>query len=572
MKEEIGKQPSVIIVGGVAAGPKTGSRIIRLLPDAKVKLVEKGSDLSYAGCGLPYFISDTVEERDDLIATPAGTVRNPAFFRNVKNIEVFLRTEATAIDRKARTVTVRNLEDGVSRALSYDKLILATGATPFMPPLEGRDLGNVLSLQKLSDADVFRTLLAEKKPHRAVIAGAGLIGVEMAEALVEKGLHVTMVEMLPQILPPLDPDMAVFVAKHMEAKGVTVLTGTRVMAFRGDGDVRAVVTDRGEIPCDLVLVAVGVRPNVTLAKEAGLEIGTTGAIRTSETMQTSDPDIYAVGDCAETRHLVTGKPCYIPLGSTANKQGRVAASHLCGLQDKFPGVAGSAICKVFDFAAGRTGLGEKQAREAGYDVVTVLSPGPDRAHYYPGSKAVFLKMIADRKSRRLLGLQAVGPGGADKRIDIAATAITAGLTVDDVAGLDLCYAPPYAPAMDNIITAANIARNKLDGLFVSLTPGEVETKRRLGENIVLLDVRTPAERESMQIEDSVWIPLGQLRGRMGELPREREIITFCKISLRGYEAARMLTAAGFKRVRVMDGGLLMWPFGFDAEGHKKGGR
>jgi rhodanese-related sulfurtransferase len=291
-----------------------------------------------------------------------------------------------------------------------------------------------------------------------------------------------------------------------------------------------------------------------------LEIGTTGAIKVDQHMCTSDPDIYAAGDCVECVDLLTGKPCYVPLGSTANKQGRVAANGICGRVDAFPGVLGSTVCKVFDYCVARTGLSEAAAGKLGYEVVTAMAPAPDKAHFMPAAKPLLLKLVVDKNSRRLLGAQATGPGTGDKRIDVAAMAITAGMTVDQLANADLCYAPPYAPAMDNIITAANVARNKLDGYMVGVSPIEVHRMMEEEADFVFLDVRSPGEYEEVRLPGATLIPLGALRGRLDELPKDKEIIAFCKISLRGYEAALILKAAGFQKARVMDGGIAMWPF------------
>jgi rhodanese-related sulfurtransferase len=310
----------------------------------------------------------------------------------------------------------------------------------------------------------------------------------------------------------------------------------------------------------MVVLAIGVRPNVTLAETAGLEIGRTGAIKVDDRMQTSDPDIFAAGDCVECRDLMTNGPCFVPLGSTANKQGRVAAVNICGGQDRFPGVLGSTVLKVFDFCVGRTGLSESAAKAQGYDIVSAIAPAPDKAHFMPGAKLLILKLIADRTSRKLLGAQALGPGAGDKRIDVAAMALTAGITVDQLANADLCYAPPYAPAMDNIITAANVLRNKMDGYMEGVSVQEVHEMQQRKQDFVFLDVRSPKEYEQVRLPGSTLIPLGLLRGRLAELPRDKEIVTFCKISLRGYEAALILNAAGFKKVRVMDGGVVVWPF------------
>jgi rhodanese-related sulfurtransferase len=366
--------------------------------------------------------------------------------------------------------------------------------------------------------------------------------------------------MMPQILRILDPEMARLVEQHMEAQGVTVMTNTQVTAFEGEGQVTGVLTSRGRLPADLVVLGIGVKPNVELARRAGLRIGRTGAIQVDAGMRTSDADIYAVGDCVESTDLVTGKPCYVPMGSTANKQGRVAAINICGGQDQFPGVMGSSVCRVFDFCVARTGLTEAAARQHGYEVTTVLVPDADRPHYMPDAKSLIIKLVVDTRTRKLLGAQAVGPGAGDKRMDVAALAITAGMTVDQLAKADLCYAPPYSPALDNVITAANVARNKLDGQFVGITHSEVNQWLTAKDDFLFLDVRSPAEHQRERLPGSTLIPLGALRSRLAEVPRDKEIVTFCKVSLRGYEAAKILQGAGFQKVRVMDGGITAWPF------------
>ena len=551
----------VVIVGGVAAGPKVGSRIIRLCPEADVTLIEKGEFLSYAGCGLPYYISGVVKEQAELMSTPVGTVRDTVFFQNVKNVHVHNHTEVISIDRSAKKVTVKSMEDGSESELDYDKLVLATGAKPFQLPIDGIDLDHVYTLHGVEDAEGIKDSFKNRNAQEVTIIGGGLIGIEMAEAFAEMGARVTIVEAMDQILAFLDWEIAQLVVKHLGAKGVKVLTDTKVQALQGKGSVEKVITNKGEFPCDIAIAAVGVRPNIKLAVDAGLEIGELGGIKVNDQMQTSDPDIYAAGDCVESLNIITNKPCYVPLGSTANKQGRVAADSICNVgRDKFPGVLGTAICKVFDYGVASTGLSEKLARKEGFNVETLLSPAPDKAHFYPTAMPVMLKMVFDKDSRRLLGLQAVGPGDVDKRVDVAATAITAKMTVDDVANLDLAYAPPYSPAMDNIITAANVARNKLDGLYESISPVEVKQKLDAGEDIFMLDVRSPAEYEMMRLDNATLIPLGKLRKSLDQIPMDKEVIAFCKISLRGYEAALILKANGYKNVKVMDGGVLMWPY------------
>ncbi|MBN2064816.1 MAG: FAD-dependent oxidoreductase [Sedimentisphaerales bacterium] len=554
----------VVIVGGVAAGPKVASRIVRLCPEAQVTLFEMGEFLSYAGCGLPYYISGVVKEQKELMSTPVGVVRDPVFFQNVKNVKICNHTEVTAIDRQNKKVSARNLKDNTTCEVAYDKLVLATGASSFVPPIEGTKLQHVYTLHGVEDAEGIKASFKERSAQNVTIVGGGLIGIEMAEAFAEMGARVTVVEAMDQILTFLDWEMALQVVKHLNAKGVKVLTGTKVSALVGNGSVEKVITDKGEIPSEIAIIAVGVRPSSSLAKAAGLEVGKGGGIVVNDKMQTSDPDIFAAGDCVEMTNMVTGKPCYVPLGSTANKQGRVAADNICGSgRDRFPGVLGTAICKVFDFAVGATGLSEVRAKAEGYDVITVLTPAPDKAHFYPTAKTVMLKLVVDKATRRLLGMQGVGPGDADKRIDVAATAITAKMTVDDIANLDLAYAPPFAPAMDNIITAANIARNKLDGIFESVTPMEVKAMLDAGQDIFLLDVRTPDEYNAARIPGGVLIPLGKVRTSLDKIPHDKPVIAFCKISLRGYEAALILKANGYTNVKVMDGGVVMWPYGLE---------
>jgi NADPH-dependent 2,4-dienoyl-CoA reductase/sulfur reductase-like enzyme/rhodanese-related sulfurtransferase len=550
----------VVVIGGVAAGPKAAAKIIRLNPEAEVTLLEKGRFISYAGCGLPYYVSGMVKEQKDLMSTPVGVLRDPAFFQKVKGFKVLAETEALEIDRARKRVRARRKGETGDLWLDYDKLVVATGAQPVIPPIPKATLENITTLHSVPDADGIKAWLAQAKAREVVMVGGGLIGVEAVEALALCGCHVTVVEMLPQILRMLDWEMARLVERHMESHGVKVMTNTQVASFEGEDRVTGVLTSQGRLPADLVILGIGVKPKIGLARSAGLQVGPTGAIQVDAGMRTSDPDIYAAGDCAESTDLVTGMPCYVPMGSTANKQGRVAAINICGGQDQFPGVLGSAVCRVFDFCVARTGLTEVAARQHGYETTTVLVPETDQPHYMPTAKPVIIKLVVDSRTRKLLGAQAVGPGDGDKRMDVAALAITAGMTVDQLSKVDLCYAPPYSPALDNIITAANVARNKLDGQVAGVTPMEVKARLDAKADFLFLDVRSPAEYQQVRLPGSTLVPLGALRARLGELPRDKEIITFCKVSLRGYEAAKILQAAGFSNVRVMDGGVVVWPF------------
>ena len=552
----------IVVIGANAAGAKAAAKAKRMNPQAEITVVDRGSFISYGACGIPYYIADTVKDEKELMSTPVGVVRDPAYFRKVTGVEVLTETEAVTIDRQSRKVYLKNTVSGESSAIEYDSLILATGSSPVIPPLEGRTLPGITTVKSIEDA----ILLKEQavSGNRACVVGAGLIGLETVEALTQRGMQVTVVELCGQILPGiLDEEMANLLEQHIRSKGVTVMTSCRVSGLAGTGRVEQVVTDQGEVATDLVVLAIGARPNVDLARDAGLTIGKTGAIAVDDRLRTSDPAIYACGDCCETVNLVTGAPLHAPLGSTANKQGRVAGINATGGDAIFAGVLGTAILKVFDFNAGKTGLTEVAARAAGYNVETVLSPAPDRAHFYPAAKPIALKLVADSTTGRLLGLQAVGPGAVDKRLDVAATALAFRATAEQVSHLDLAYAPPFSAAMDNLIVAADILKNKLSGHARGVSPRQVKQMQDDGDDFILLDVRSPAEHAAMRITGAKLVPLGALREKLETLPRDKEIVTFCKISLRGYEAQKILNAAGFTKVSFLDGGILTWPYGVE---------
>jgi NADPH-dependent 2,4-dienoyl-CoA reductase/sulfur reductase-like enzyme/rhodanese-related sulfurtransferase len=554
----------IVIIGGVSIGPKAAARARRRDPAAEITILEKGEALSYAGCGTPYYIGGKIADYKELMMTPAGIVRDTAFFRNVKAVRVCNRTMAERIDRRGKVVRTVNVDTGERLEFPYDRLVIATGSMPVRPPIPGIDLQGVHVLSNLEEAIAIRKEMEGGK-RRVVIVGAGLIGMEVAEAFAERGAEITMVEQKDQVLPALlDREMAILVEKHLVAKKVTVKTDVAVQGLSGDdqGRVAKVITNHGDLPADLVLVAVGVRPNARLAAEAGLSTGPRGGIVVDEFLRTSDPDIFAGGDCVENRHILTGEPVYVPMGSTANKHGRVIGDNLTGGSTRYPGILGSTILKIFDFNVGATGLTERAARERGYDVATTITPNPDRAHYYPGAKLLVLKGVADRKTGTMLGIQAAGPGEAAKRIDTAAIAISQRMTLGEIALADVCYAPPYAGAMDNLVHLATALENQVNGLAVSRSPLELRRMIDAGEEFVLLDVRTPAEHMGARITDPRhrFIPLGKLRERAAELPKDKEIVAYCKTSLRGYEAMRILRGAGFEKASYLDGGIAVWPF------------
>ena len=553
----------VVVVGGLAAGPKAAAKVKRLMPEAEVVIVEKGRYLSFGTCGFPYFIEGKVKDIEDLMKTSTGVKRDAVYFKEVKDIEAHTQSMVMGIDREKREVRIRNLVNNEVYSLGYDYLVLATGARPVVPPIKGVEFRNIFQARTPEDAITIDRFLDEHPGCKVVIVGAGAIGLEMAEAMTVRGADVTVVEMFPHVLPPVEPEIAAIVEEHLREKGVKVLTGTKVLAFEDDGEgyVSKVVTDKGEIPAQMVLLSTGVRPNVELAKECGLKIGETGAIWVNEGMQTSDERIYAVGDCAETVNLITGRRVFIPLGSTANKQGRVAAINICGGRAVFPGVVGTLILKVFDLTVARTGLGMKEAEEAGFVPERVIISGPDKPEFMPEARLIIVEMIADKKTGRILGVQVVGYGDVAKRIDVAATLLYFKSSIWDVMGVDLAYAPPYSPAVDNIVKAAWSMENKLNGLMRGVTSLELKKMLDEGEDLVVLDVRAPWECRELNIPAEVInIPLGQLRRRLGEVPRDRKVIILCKSGTRGYEAYTILKAAGYDNMYVLEGGLVAWPF------------
>jgi len=555
----------IVVIGGSAAGPKAAAKARRMDQHAEITIIQKGADLSMASCGYPYYVGGTFDDRNQLICTPTGVVRDPKFFLNAKGITALTGTEATAINRAEHTVTCRNLDTGKDSTLSYDKLVLATGATPIVPPVPGTDLAGVTTLQSMRDADYLRQVRDEKRVQRAVVVGGGLIGVESCEALHLAGIDITVVEMLPQLLMFLDWEMAKLLENHMRSKGAHVVTENPVAAFLGEnGQLTGVKLSNGtELPCELAVVATGVRPNTGLAVAAGLAIGERRGVAVNEYMQTSDPDIYAVGDCIETKNLITGRNVHAPYGDLANLQGRVAGQNIAtGNTVTFPGTIQTGVCKVFDYAAGATGLSERAARAAGFKTVAAVSAAPDKPGFM-GAKLLVVKMVAEQGTGRLLGVQCVGPGDVSKRIASAAMALHGKLTVIDLTVADLPYAPPFSPAVDNLILAAHVLDNKMAGRMTGVSAREVKAKVDAGENIFLLDTRGPTEYEAMRLGiGEVLIPLGALRKRLTELPEDKdtEIVCYCKISLRGYEAASLLEAHGWRNVKVMEGGVMAWPF------------
>jgi len=558
-------QKTIVVIGGSAAGPKAASKARRIDNDADIIMLQKNANLSMASCGYPYYVGGVFDDRNMLICTPAGITRDASFYQKMKNIDARVNTEVTAVDCSLQTLSFRNAVTGETGSLHYDKLIIATGTTPLMPPIPGIDLAGITTLQSLEDADFLRGIGDDGKVKKAVVIGGGLIGIETCEALQLAGIEITVIELLPQLLTFLDWEMAKLIENHVKSKGANVITDNGVAAFLGEnGRLTAVKLRNGtELPCELAVVAIGVRPNAKLARDMGLKIGETGGIEVDAWMQTSDANIYAVGDCVETVNRITGKKVLAPYGDLANLQGRVAGENAASRNCvTFPGTIQTGICKVFDFAAGSTGLSMAGAQKMGYDITTVMNASPDKPGFMGGMLLV-TKLVAETCTGRILGAQCVGPGNVSKQIAQWAMAIQGQLTIEDVVNSDLPYAPPFSLAIDHFITTAHIMQNKMKGRMKGISSVEVYRMLKNENKPFFLDVRESSEYEKMRLGiGEVLIPLGALRKRLDEFPQDKqaEIICFCQTSLRGYEAENVLEHNGWKNVKIMEGGVVAWPF------------
>ena len=547
-------KPKIVIVGGVAGGASAAAKARRCSEDAEIVMYEKGPEIAYANCGLPYYLSGVIDDRQNLL------IVTEKLFRRRFRVDVRTNREVIKIDRARKAVIARNKETGGIEEESYDRLILSPGSTPVIPPLPGVDLPFVFTFKTLDDTDCVYGYLQEKHPQEAVIVGGGLIGMEVMENLGLKGLKVSIVEKLNQILPFLDWDMAELVRQHAEERGVKFYLSQGLKGIESRNGSGLLHTETGQtLKADLVILSLGIRPNVALAREAGLEIGETGGIKVNEFMQTSDPDILAAGDCVESINRVTGKPVLTPMGSAANKQGRAAGANALGREIPVKGFVGTVILKVFDLTIAKTGLSEADARRSGFDpLVTFIHPG-HIAGYYPGSKPLHMKTITDRTSGRLLGGQVIGEEGVDKRIDVLATAIYHEMNVQELLQLDLAYAPPYSAARDPVVIAGAVGQNFFDGDWVPITPTELKAKIERREELNLIDVRSKGEciQEGI-IPGALHIPLDRLRDKVDQLSRDRETIVYCATGLRSYLAARILMQKGFTRVKNLTGGTVSW--------------
>ncbi|HEY8667693.1 MAG TPA: FAD-dependent oxidoreductase [Tepidisphaeraceae bacterium] len=539
------KSLRIVIIGGVAGGMSAATRARRLNEHASIIVLERGGHISFANCGLPYYLAGRIASEEQLlIATPANVRRR-------FNIDARVGHEVTQIDRAGKSLEVLDHAGGRSYRLGYDKLIVATGASPIIPPIDHVHAPNVFFLRSMEDTRQVQRWLVERKPTSVAIIGAGFIGLEMAEAMRQRGLAVTVIEKAPQVLPPLDAEMASPVAEELRANHIEVITGNGLKALHATGEcVSAVETEDGQrIETGMVLLSIGVRPNVTLAAEAGIKLGDSGAVAVDEYQRTSDADIYAVGDASEVLHGVTNAAARIPLAGPANRQGRLAGEHAAtGASAARGKPLGTAIVQVFGLAVGMSGLNEAAARRAGIDCDSAYVLPNHHAGYYPGAQPMRIKLLYRRGDGRILGAQIVGHEGVDKRIDVIAAAMHFNGTIDDLAQLDLAYAPQFGSAKDAVHLAAMVAQNQRSQAGSAVAIAEV------GDDL-LVDVRTAGEFAAGSLPGAISIPLDELRGRIGELDRARAIVVFCQVGQRGYVAQRILRQNGFADVRNLKGGI-----------------
>ena len=554
----------VVVIGGVALGPKAACRIKRVAPDADVTLVDASKLISYGGCGIPYYVSGDVSDHTQLQETSFHMVRDAEFFQTCKDFKVLTETRALSIDRKAKTVLVQ-AQDGAQSTLPYDKLVLGTGSTPRKLPIPGRDLGNVFTVATLDEAIRIKEQVAAGGVGSAVIVGAGFIGLEMAEAFADMwGIDTTVIEVADQVMPGfLSAPMATLAHKHLEEHDVTVYTSEMVQALEGeDGKVARVVTNKRTVNADLVILAVGVIPNDSLAREAGLLCSDRGGIVVAKTMQTSDPDIYAGGDCVVIENLITGKPGYYPLGSMANRQGRIIGTNIAGGRETFDGALGSFILKLFDYGFAGTGLTLAGARREGFNAFSTQVMMSDHSHFYPDHDMVSLEIVVERPTGRVLGLQGACKNGdsVKARIDAMAALLKFRPTLRDVSNMELTYAPPFGSAMDVLNAAANAAENILTGLCSPIAPDEFARlwANRAQENLLCIDTREWGNAEPyVNKHPDYWknIPQGQIRNHLDEIPRDKKIVLVCNTGGRSYESQVILRHAGFTEPVNLQGGM-----------------
>ena len=533
----------IIVIGGVAAGTKAAAKLKRENRDAMITIFNKGKDISYAGCGLPYYVGHVIEDKAELI------VNTPQKYEKLTGVQVYCEHEVTAVDRNNKSVCVKNLKTGEDSVHTYDKLVIATGASPVRPSVPGSELENVFFMRTPDDAIALRDVIDHNDIKRAVIVGGGYIGLEIAENLHAKGIRSVVIDMAEHILPGFDAELCEKAENHLADEGVMVFTSTKLEALEGNGKVEKVITDTRKFKADIVVMSVGIRPNTAFLAESGLEMFK-GTILTDAHCRTNDPDIYAVGDCAMVHNAITGKPVWSPMGSTANIAGRLTARNINNEELSYRGVLGTAVCHLPNMNAGRTGLTEEQAIQEGFEPISVISVTDDKAHYYPGSAPFITKMIADKTSKRLLGLQVLGKGAVDKMIDIAVTAIMLKATLEELTDFDFAYAPPFSTAIHPFAATLNILMNKLNGTFETISPKEL--KEGVAKGYTLIDgCLSPA------IPDARYIELTEENGPIDGLSTDEKILLVCNKGKRAYLLQNRLKGYGYTNTKVLEGGIFV---------------
>lgn len=531
----------VLVLGGVAAGTKIAAKLMREDRGNEVIVLNKGKNISYAGCGLPYYVGHVIEDKNDLI------VNTPEKYSKLTGVKVLTETEAVKVDPEAKTVKAVDLATGEEKEYGYDKLVISVGASPVKPPIEGCDLENVFFVRTPEDAIRLREAVDTGDVKRAVVVGAGYIGLEIAENLKLMGIRPFVLDMAPHALPGFDAEMAGYVEGKLQESGIPVVTGVAVTGIEGDGKVEKVTTSKKAYKADLVVLSAGIRPNTAFLDGCGLEMFK-GTILTNERGETNLPDIYAAGDCAMVRNALTGKPAWSPMGSTANIDGRLIAQNMMGAQLGYRGTLGTAVCKLPGINVGRTGLSEAQAREAGFNPVSVITVVDDKAHYFPGAGTFTIKMIADRDSLRLLGVQVIGAGAVDKVVDIAVTGIMLKGTLNDLADMDLAYAPPFSTAIHPFAHTLNVLMNKINGKFETFTPAEYADGAAEGYRVIDACL-TPS------IEGAPYVDLTTVEGPVAGLDPEEKLLLVCNKGKRAYLLQNRLKYYGYKNTRVLEGGI-----------------
>ncbi|RGZ01552.1 FAD-dependent oxidoreductase [Clostridium sp. AM58-1XD] len=531
----------VLVIGGVAAGTKAAAKMKRVDRSAEVTIITKDKDISYAGCGLPYYVGGMIQEESDLI------VNTPQKYAALTGVEVLTGREAFDLDSAGKEVKARNLQTGEEEVYHYDVCIVAVGASSIVPNMPGVSLNGVFKMRTPEDAVTARRFIEEKKVRRAVVAGGGFIGLEVAENLKEQGVSVTVVDLAPQVLPNVfDSEMAGYVKKHLKKQGIRVITGAKIEEIRGeDGKVTGVQTSEGLIPADMAVLSIGIRPNTAFLKESGMEMER-GTITVDGRLRTNLPDVYAAGDCAMVKNRLTGRRQWSPMGSSANYEGRTLAQVLGGAEKEYPGVLGTGVVKLPGLNAGRTGLTEAQAGEAGYDVETVLAVTDDKAHYYPGASMFMTKLIADKRTHKLLGVQVLGSGAVDKMVDIAVTGISMGAVLEDFENMDLSYAPPFSTAIHPFVQAVYMMLNKLDGDMISMTPAEYEKGEAKGWRV--LDAGQTAS-----IPGATWVNLAGVKGEIEGIGKDEKLLLVCAKGKRAYFLQNRMRFYGYTNTVVLEG-------------------